>query len=76
MKFKAQNKNTIKNQHFVTFIFCPTIDDLKPFLCREDNADQTWKPLKFTKLKGQFWWSVLTSMHKKGYKSSIEGAKK
>ena len=27
--------------HFVTFIFCPSIDDLKPFLCREDNADQT-----------------------------------
>ena len=34
-----------RNQRFV--IFCPLIDDLKPFLCREDNADQTWKPLKF-----------------------------
>ena len=49
VKFKAQNKKTIKNQHFVTFIFCPSIDDLKPFLCREDNANQTSKPLKYKK---------------------------
>ena len=30
-----------RNQHFRKKNFAPSIEDLKPFLCREDNTDQT-----------------------------------
>ena len=44
--------------------------DFLPFLCSEDNAAQTWK-LWYSKVKSFISCAALTSMHKKGIKSSF-----
>ena len=65
-----------RNQHFVAFVFLPFNQRFETFFMQRK---QYWSDLQtidiYEVLKGQFWWSILTSKHKKGSKSSIEGEK-
>ena len=73
--WKSQKKShfTTSRTKRATFIFSPSIDDLEPFLCFEVNTDHENWPFNFVNIKGLQVWSVLFSLHKKGFKPLIEG---
>ena len=73
--WKSQKKShfTTSRTKRATFIFSPSIDDLEPFLCFEVNPDHENWPFNFVNIKGLQVWSVFFSLHKKGFKSLIEG---